>query len=132
MSDSALIARGTASRWLWIGLWLSLAALVGALAIDARARQVPVVWGALWFLPLIMLLPGIVRDRLRTIAWFCLVLLLYFVFGVLRVFAEPHSLRAVTELGSVILLFVFAMFYIRQRGREVRAARNTAPREDEA
>lgn len=120
---TASVTRGTSSRLLWAGMWLSVAALGATLGVDAWIRHVPVVWGLLWFLPLAILVPGMARDRLRTIAWFCLVMLMYFVFSVLRVFAEPDSPRAIAELASVILVFVFSMFYIRQRGRELRAAR---------
>lgn len=125
----AAVARGNTSRLLWAGMWLSFAVLVATLGVDAWVRQVPVVWGVLWFLPLAILVPGMARDHLRTIAWFCLVMLMYFVFSVLRIFAEPDSPRAIAELASVILVFVFSMFYIRQRGRELRAAREPVAKE---
>jgi uncharacterized membrane protein len=79
------------------------------------------VW-VLWYLPLLVLVPGMLRDRLRSVAWLSFVSLMYFVVGVQRLFAEPGSLRAQVELLAVIGLFMASMFYVRQRGRELRAA----------
>jgi uncharacterized membrane protein len=105
--------------------------LILVLAIDAWVRRVPVVVGAIWFLPLLILIPGMARDRLRSVAWMSFVTLMYFVSGVQRVFAEPESLRAVAELSSVIALFLCSMLYIRQRGRELRASTDTPPAAEE-
>jgi len=128
MASDRTPPRGTSSHWLHIGLWVALGVLIAVLALDAWRRQVPLVIGLFWFAPLAILLPGLLRDRLRSVAWLSFVTLLYFVGGVQRVFAEPDSPRAVLELLSVIALFLCSMFYIRQRGRELRAAR---PEEEE-
>lgn len=122
MTDTTqgIAPRGSLTRWLWSGLWFGLLLLATTLLIDGFRRAVPLpVWG-LWFLPLLVILPGLLRDRLRSVVWLCFVTLLYFVAAVQRLFAEPGSERALAELCAVILLFVCAMFYIRQRARELR------------
>ena len=75
----------------------------------------------MWVLPILILLPGVLKDRLRTVAWLCFVSLLYFLIAVPRSFAEPGNLRTLLELVSVIGLFVSTMFYLRFRGRALRA-----------
>lgn len=129
MTAIADIARGLSSRALWFGNWFSLCALCAVLALDARQRQVPLVVLVIWFLPLVVFVPGMLRDHLRSFAWLSFVTLLYFVSGVQRVFAEPSSPRALVELGSVIALFLCSMLYIRERGREVRAVRERVSEE---
>lgn len=116
-----MIQRGRVAWRLWMGLWLSLAVLLGAQGVYAWQRAAPaVVWLCL-FLPLLVLLPGLYRDRLRSVVWLSFVSLMYFLWSVLRVFAQPDSLRAQVELLAVVVLFLCAMFYIRQRARELRA-----------
>ena len=107
---------------LWLALWVSIAVLIGAMAIDAWQRRAPALFWLLLFLPLAVLLPGIIRDRLRSVAWLSFLTLLYFVAAVQRIFAEPGSPRAIVELLAVISLFLASMFYIRQRGPELRPA----------
>ena len=112
-------SRGKRSTWLWRGLWFCLGVFVAVLVIDAVQRSVPAPVWALWFLPLAVLVPGLSRDRLRSITWLCFVTLMYFVMAVLRIFAEPQSPRAIVELLAIIALFTVAMFYVRERGREL-------------
>ncbi len=109
---------------LWLALWVSIAVFAGAMAIDAWQRRAPALFWLLWFLPLAVLLPGILRDRLRSVAWLSFLTLLYFVAAVQRIFAEPGSPRALVELLAVISLFLASMFYIRQRGPELRPAQD--------
>lgn len=116
-----MIQRGRVAWRLWMGLWLSLAVLLGAQGVYAWQRAAPVVVWLCLFLPLLVLLPGLYRDRLRSVVWLSFVSLMYFLWSVLRVFAQPDSLRAQVELLAVVVLFLCAMFYIRQRARELRA-----------
>ena len=118
----SLPARGRSAATLWLALWVSIAVLFGAMAIDAWQRGAPPLVWLFWFLPLGVLLPGILRDRLRSVAWLSFLTLLYFVVAVQRIFAEPDSVRAIVQLVAVIALFMASMFYIRQRGPELRAA----------
>ncbi|MEO1079625.1 MAG: DUF2069 domain-containing protein [Pseudomonadota bacterium] len=116
--------RGRPAAMLWLGLWFALAILFGVMVIDAWQRRAPAVVWLFWFLPLAVLLPGIFRDRLRSVAWLSFLTLLYFVAAVQRIFAEPGSPRAIVELLAVISLFLASMFYIRQRGPELRLAQD--------
>lgn len=116
--------RGRASSWLWLAVWTSLLTLGVTMAIDGVGRAVPVVVWLLWYVPIAVFIPGMLRDRLRSMAWLSFVTLMYFVAAVQRIFAEPASPRAQVELLAVIALFMATMFYVRVRGPELRAARD--------
>lgn len=130
MSTASLQARGRSAQALWIALWGCLLVLFAAMAVDGWSRGVPAVVWVVWYLPLVVLVPGMLRDRLRSVAWLSFVTLMYFVVDVQRLFAEPGSVRAQIELLAVIGLFMASMFYVRQRGRELRAAASVQPGDD--
>lgn len=118
--DTTSVPRQGRSLLCWALLWCSLLALLFTQTLDAWQRSAPPVVWIFWFLPLLVLLPGLLRDRLRSVAWLSFVSLMYFIWAVLRVFAEPDSARAVIELCVVIVLFLSSMFYVRERARELR------------
>jgi uncharacterized membrane protein len=108
-------ARAAALTWLgWAVLFLQQVA-------DAWVHQVPwIIWlGKL--LPLLIFLPGMLKDNLRSFIWLCFVCLLYFIALVERLFAEPGSWLAITGTVAVVVLFIAAMMYVRWRARELRA-----------
>ncbi len=128
---SELATRGGRTQTLWWLLWGFMALLAVTLLADALRRAPPLPVLALWFAPLLILLPGLLRDRLRSVTWLSFVSLMYFVMAVLRVFAEPGSLRAQLELLAVVGLFCAAMFYVRERARELRGDETGDPATDD-
>lgn len=94
---------------------------------DAWVHHLPwIIWlGKL--VPLLIFVPGMLRDNLRTYIWLCFVSLLYFIALVERLFAQPGSLPAITGTVAVVVLFVAAMLYVRWRARELRAAGAARP-----
>jgi len=115
-----MIPRAATTRWLWWSLWGCALLLLALEALDAWQRSAPLPVWLIKLLPLAVVLPAVLRDRLSSVIWVCLVSLLYFVVAVQRVFAEPGSPRAVLELVAVIGLFLAGMFYTRFRARELR------------
>jgi uncharacterized membrane protein len=107
--------------------WLSWSALLLQQALDAWEHQAPWFIWALKLLPLLMFLPGMLRDNLRSYIWLCFICLGYFLILVQRIFAEPESPLVIGGLAAVVVLFIAAMFYVRWRARELRslAARPT-------
>jgi uncharacterized membrane protein len=71
-------------------------------------------------LPLLMFLPGMLNDNLRSFIWLCFVCLGYFLILVQRVFAQPDNLLVIVGLIAVVILFIAAMLYVRWRARELR------------
>jgi uncharacterized membrane protein len=114
------MTRGRASAVAHLLVWVSWAVLLVQQVTDAWLQQVPwIIWlGKL--LPLLIFLPGLLRDRLRSYIWLCFVSLLYFIALVERLFAVPGSPLAVTGMVAVVTLFVAAMMYVRWRARELR------------
>lgn len=114
--------RGRASavaHWL---IWASWGVLVAQQLADAWLHQAPwIVWLA-YCLPLLIFLPGMLRDKLRSYIWLCFISLLYFTRLVVNLFAEPGSALAIVGMVAVVTLFIAAMMYVRWRAREVRAA----------
>jgi uncharacterized membrane protein len=107
---------------LWVTLWVAVALLLACEVLDGLRREAPALVMGIKLAPLLVVLPGALRDRMRAVVWLSFVSLLYFLFAVQRVFAEPASPRALLELLAVILVFITSMFYVRFRARERRAA----------
>jgi uncharacterized membrane protein len=104
--------------------WVAWAVLLLTQAGDAWARQAPwIVWLAV-LLPLLIFLPGMLRDNLRSYLWLCFVALLYFMRLVVALFARPEDFLAITGMLAVVVMFLGAMFYVRWRARELRTLDN--------
>jgi uncharacterized membrane protein len=115
-----------ANRTRWV-CWTAWSVLLLQQVADASIHQLPwIIWlGKL--APLLIFVPGMRRDNLRTYIWLCFVSLLYFIALVERLFAQPESLLAITGMVAVVVLFVAAMLYVRWRARELRAAASGRP-----
>jgi uncharacterized membrane protein len=100
--------------------WLSWSALLLQQTVDAWTHEAPWFIWVLKVLPLLLFLPGMLRDNLRSFIWLCFVCLGYFLILVQRMFAQPESLLVAGGLLAVVLLFVAAMLYVRWRARELR------------
>lgn len=114
--------RGRASAVAHLLVWTAWGLLVAQQVVDAWLRQAPWIVWLVYLLPLLIFLPGMLRDRLRSYIWLCFVSLLYFMRLVVSLFATPESALAVTGLASVVMLFIGAMMYVRWRARELRVA----------
>lgn len=112
--------RGVLSRRVRIVAWSGWLLLFLQQAADAWLYQMPwIIWlGKL--LPLLIFLPGMCRDNLRSYIWLCFVCLLYFIAQVERLFAQPGHPLVVVGTIAVVTLFTAAMLYVRWRARELR------------
>ena len=89
--------------------WLAWFTLLLQQAATAWVQQAPwVVWLA-FLLPLVIFVPGMLRDNLRSFIWLCFVSLLYFMRLVVAVFAQPDDGLAIMGLVAVVVLFCTAM-----------------------
>ena len=113
--------RGTASQRLWLLTWASWGVLFLQEAAYLGSRAAPwVVWLGL-LLPLLVFVPGMLRDKLRSYIWLCFISLLYFMRLVVALFAEPGNPLFAVGMVAVVVLFISAMMYVRVRARELRA-----------
>ncbi len=114
---------GWARRLAWVGYWLLLLQQVA----DAWILGAPWIIWVFKLLPLLIFLPGLMGDRLRSYLWLCFVSLGYFVSLVERQFADPGSPLAAVGLVAVSLLFCSAMLYVRWRARQLKSAAGDEP-----
>jgi uncharacterized membrane protein len=110
-----LNARSIAARL----TWLSYSVLLLQQTADAWLHQAPWFIWVLKVVPLLLFLPGMYKDNLRSYIWLCFVCLGYFMILVQRIFAQPDSLLVSSGLFAVVLLFIAAMMYVRWRAREL-------------
>jgi uncharacterized membrane protein len=115
------LARRGLSLWAWRLIWVSWSILLAYQVADLLEFQPPwIIWmGKL--LPLLLFLPGMARDRLRSFIWLCFVSLLYFITLVERLFATPQAVLPWLGMLAVVTLFCSAMFYVRWRARELQS-----------
>ena len=102
--------------------WLSYGLLLLQQGVDAWMQQAPWIVWVIKLLPLLLFLPGMLRDRLRSFIWVCFVCLLYFIVLVQRLFVESGSPLVIVGTVAVVTLFIASMLYVRWRAREWRAA----------
>ena len=116
------VPRTGSAAWLRAACWGFWLLLLLQQAREVVVRDAPwIIWVA-YLLPLLIFLPGMLRDRLRSYIWLCFVVLLYFIRLVERLFVDPTSLASIAGMVAVVGLFTCALFYVRQRGPQLRAA----------
>ncbi|EED35582.1 conserved hypothetical protein [Luminiphilus syltensis NOR5-1B] len=113
--------RGKLTASLWALLWVLWLLLALQQVWDVARFDAPWPLWVLRLLPLVLFMPGVGRDSLRSVVWLSFVLLFYFVSAVESIFAQPKAPTAILGITTVVLLFCVATLYIRFRGREKRA-----------
>ncbi|MFK3737862.1 DUF2069 domain-containing protein [Massilia sp. TN1-12] len=71
---------------------------------------------ALKALPLLLPLRGVIKRDLYTLQWSSMVILIYFIEGVVRAWSDQSELSRLMALGEALLVcayFVFALLYLR-------------------
>jgi uncharacterized membrane protein len=76
-------------------------------------------------LPLVIFMPWVARDSLQSLIWFSFVLLGYFVLAVQAAFGRVDDNVALVGAFLQVILFLLAALYIRFRGRELKAQRQS-------
>lgn len=90
----------------------------GIAALEPQSRAF--LW-AIFCLPLLVFLPGMLRGSWKTYLWLCFVLLVYFTVVVTNLFFPDADAFDWTELVLVCVLFVASMLFGRWRQRELQA-----------
>jgi len=111
---------------------LALASLVGLvlLGLAWELWLAPTGSGtlALKVLPLVVALPGLLRNRLYTYRWLSLLVWLYFIEGAVRAFADSgvSAWLAGVEIVLCLLLFTACAWHVRARLRPAAAVPTAA------
>ncbi|HEY9279931.1 MAG TPA: DUF2069 domain-containing protein [Eoetvoesiella sp.] len=75
-------------------------------------------------LPLLLPLRGVLKGNLYTLQWASMLILLYFMEGVVRAYSDPSSMSALMAAFEIILSLVFylcAILYLRPSKRAAKA-----------
>lgn len=108
------------SRPAAIVTWSAYGILLIQQGVDAWFQGAPWIVWVVKLSPLLLFLPGMLKDNLRSFIWLCFVTLIYFMLLVLRLFANPGDTVSLLGMISVVTLFVASMMYVRWRAREIR------------
>jgi len=87
---------------------------------------VGVSWLVFKLIPLLLPLPGVIKGRLYTLQWASMLVLLYFMEGVVRAFSDssPVSrLMASIEIGLAVVFYLCAILYVRPAKKAAKAAK---------
>lgn len=97
-----------------IGVLLSLCALLLILTLENWLNQpLSISRWLIQTIPLLAFLPGLISNKLRAYQWLCFVILLYFISGVLNIFTPEKLISGIMLTLFCVLLFCFAIFYVR-------------------
>ncbi|NYT83474.1 DUF2069 domain-containing protein [Alcaligenaceae bacterium] len=80
---------------------------------------------ALKALPLLFPLRGVLKGSLYTLQWAAMLVLLYFMEGVVRAWSDPSPASAVMagfEIALSLVFYLCAIFYVRPAKRQARRA----------
>ena len=114
--------RSGLSQGLWLSMWVLWIVLAGQQVVDVARFDAPWPVWLLRVVPLLLFMPSVLRGSLRAVIWLCFVLLFYFISAVELLFAQPDDGIAIIGVSAVVGVFIAAAFYIRTRGRELKAA----------
>ena len=84
-------------------------------AVHLYLQSAPPIIYAISLLPLMIFIPGMLADRLRTLIWLGFVLLLYFYNAVQNMAVPEPQAMDIAELVLTIVLFCASMVYARIR-----------------
>ena len=112
----------TRSRLAYLGAIASLTALI-ALCVAWELWLAPLRPGGSWMvlkaLPLLAPLRGILNARIHTYQWSSMLVLFYFVEGIMRAYADgaPSALLANVEIVLALAFIGSALIFVRAAGR---------------
>ena len=101
-------------------MWLTWAGSLLQQAADVERSAGTLLLAGLRGAPLLLFIWAAVKDSLRLMIWYELVLLFYFISAVEAAFAYQADSISVAGLVLVVTNFIACMLYIRYRGRELR------------
>jgi uncharacterized membrane protein len=76
---------------------------------DSWVYQLPLIILAGKVIPLLIFLPGMLKENLRSYIWLC--------------FVQPDSVLAAVGMFGVVTMFIAAMMFVRWRARELKSAK---------
>lgn len=80
-------------------------------------------------IPLLFPLRGVLKGSLYTLQWASMLILLYFMEGVVRVYSDPDPASArfaLAEIALTVIFYLCAILYVRPAKKAARALRQTS------
>ena len=93
--------------------WGSIMLFGLALLANSFIRSIPLSLTIFTFVPLIILLPGLYKEKYKTISILCFVVLLYFIVAVDNFFSPSSNYVDVLEIIILVIMFNVAMMHSR-------------------
>lgn len=93
--------------------WGSLIVFMLILLINGLVSSQPFSLIIITFIPIALILPGLYKERYKTISLLCFVTLLYFMIAVTNVFSRSANQLDIAELVLLVVLFNAAMMFSR-------------------
>jgi uncharacterized membrane protein len=75
------------------------------------------------YIPLLLILPGLLTKHYRSYSWLCFLMLAYFISYVVQVYSPTRDLHDSFGLAATVVVFISAMFASRWLQRLQVAAR---------
>ena len=93
--------------------WLSIIIFLFVLLFNCllKANRITII--VFTYLPITVLLPGIYKERYKTISMLCFVILLYFIVAVNNAFSPSSNYLDVVEILILVIMFGVAMLHSR-------------------
>ncbi len=118
----SLTAKALTARAITFSLFGGLILLFTYWNLNRDSGVKPAVW-LVQSLPLLALLPGMIRQAHRAYSWLCFVLLVYFILAVQLVFSSIRQTSDYIFLILTVLLFISSMMtsrWLRQLQKSIR------------
>ena len=97
------------SNYVLLLLMMIVTTLPGELPVGSS----PMVILPIKLMPLLILLPGLLNDHLRTYIWMCFIVLFYFTQSVVETFLSSGANIDFFITALTVIIFLSAMFYIK-------------------
>jgi len=98
---------------LWSYVLLLLMMIITSLPSMIPEGTSPFVVVTVKLFPLLILLPGLVSDHLRSYIWLCFIILFYFTQSVVETFLSKGANIDFFITSLTVIIFLSAMFYIK-------------------
>ncbi len=96
----------------WSSYLLLFVLLIVTTPLDANAKAI-VLMLSVKLVPLLIVLPGMLKNRLKSYIWLCFVVLLYFTESSVQAWLTQGDLLPVTMASASVVIFLSAMYYVR-------------------
>lgn len=93
--------------------WVSYCGLLVTLFLNGLQQSAPLSIHLFTLVPLLIFLPGLIKENYRSLSLLCFACLMYFTLITVNLFEPNRTVLDIIEMVFVSVLFVMGMFYSR-------------------